>query len=84
MEATAITLREAFDKSVAGDYSIDEAGNLWKGSQFNVSAATELVDSVKHNTGYEVTQIVSAMTDNMVTLNEVAAILKDESKAFEI
>lgn len=51
---------------------------------FNVSAAAYLVDSVKQNVGYDVvafynntralTTIVAAMTDNMKSVNEVAAI----------
>lgn len=55
MEATALTLRESFDNSVEGEYSMDGDGNLWKGSQLNVSEATGLVDSVKSHAGYDVT-----------------------------
>lgn len=65
-----------------------------KDGGFNVSAAAQLVDSVKQNAGYDVTMfyndtrvlatIVEAMTDNMKSVNEVAAILKEKAKVFEV
>lgn len=53
--ATAQTLRELFDSMGEGEYYLDEAGQMWKGESINISACTELVDSIHEETGFEVT-----------------------------
>lgn len=55
LQTTVLTIREMFDSLSEGEFYLDEEGQLWKGEELNISASTEFVDSVKNNTGYEVT-----------------------------
>ena len=55
MQSTIRTVRALFDSRGEGEYYLDETGQMWKGEGINISAATELVDSIKEETGFEVT-----------------------------
>lgn len=55
MAATALSIREVWKSSVEGDYWLDENGDMWKGNYVNLSKNIDLVDSVKNNTGYDMT-----------------------------
>lgn len=55
MNATALAIREVFEQGGKGEYHLDGEGKLWKGDELNISDATKLVDSIKSNTGYDVT-----------------------------
>ena len=55
MNATTLAVREAFEQGGKGEYHLDDEGQLWKGDELNISEATKLVDSIKDNTGYDVT-----------------------------
>ena len=55
MQTTTRTVRELFDSMGEGEYYLDETGQMWKGENINISASTELIDSIKEETGLEVT-----------------------------
>ncbi len=70
MQATTLTVRNIFEISSDGQYWLDENGELWKGEEFNISQALDIVDHIKENTGLEVTvfwedtRILTSITDN--------------------
>lgn len=53
--ATTQTVRELFDSMGEGEYYLDETGQVWKGENVNISECTQLIDSIKSETGFEVT-----------------------------
>ncbi len=55
LQTTTRTVRELFDSMGEGEYYLDETGQMWKGENINISASTELIDSIKEETGLEVT-----------------------------
>ena len=55
MQETTRTIREMMDTMSDGEYHMDESGQLWKGEELNLSASTELVDSIKEKTEFDVT-----------------------------
>lgn len=54
MHATTLAVRDVFETASDGEYEINSAGELWKGS-VNVSASEDIVDRIKENTGMDVT-----------------------------
>lgn len=69
MEATTLAVREVFDSVAEGEYYLDEAGQMWKGGEINVSEKENIVDSIKENTGFDVTifyedtRVLTTITD---------------------
>lgn len=55
MKATTLAIKDIFEIGYEGDYKLDENGELWKGSELNISQAFDIVDHIKKNTGLEVT-----------------------------
>lgn len=55
MYATSLAIRDIFEVGHEGKYWMDDNGELWKGEEFNISQATDIVDHIKNNTGLEVT-----------------------------
>lgn len=55
MEATSMAVQDIFETACAGEYKLDENGQLWKGAELNISEATDIVDEIKEKTGYDVT-----------------------------
>lgn len=55
LQATAVATREAISVGMAGEFRVDENGDLWKGDMLNISQSTEIADDVKNATGMEVT-----------------------------
>lgn len=55
MQTAAWVVRELFDSTSEGEYNMDEKGQLWKGEGLNISAATDIVDTIKAETGCDVT-----------------------------
>lgn len=55
MQATTRTVKEVFDSMAEGEYRLDEAGQMWKGEELNISESTKLVDSIKEKTGFDIT-----------------------------
>lgn len=55
MKATTLAVKDIFEIGYEGDYQLDENGELWKGSELNISQAYDIVDHIKKNTGLEVT-----------------------------
>ena len=69
MHATTLAVRDIFEIGHDGEYSMDGNGELWKGDNFNISQATDIVDHIKKNTGLDVTvfwgdtRVLTSMTD---------------------
>ena len=69
MHATTLAVRDIFEIGHDGEYSMDGNGELWKGDNFNISQATDIVDHIKKNTGMDVTvfwgdtRVLTSMTD---------------------
>lgn len=55
MEATALAVRDIFEIGNEGSYQVDENGDLWKGTELNISQSADIVDHIKDNTGMDVT-----------------------------
>ncbi|MDE6184949.1 MAG: cache domain-containing protein [Lachnospiraceae bacterium] len=55
MQTAAWVVRELFDSSSEGEYYMDVEGQFWKGDGLNISTATDVVDTIKAETGYDVT-----------------------------
>lgn len=55
MEAAAIAIRDGMKLGINGDYHMDDKGNMWIGHMVNISGENGIVDSIKKNTGLEVT-----------------------------
>lgn len=55
MYATTLAIRDIFEIGYEGEYRMDDNGELWKGEEFNISQAEDIVDHIKGNTGLEVT-----------------------------
>ncbi len=55
MLATTLAVRDVLDSSVEGEYHLDEKGQMWKGDGLNISETPSLVDSIKKETGFDVT-----------------------------
>lgn len=55
LQATTRVVREMFDSTAEGEYHVDEEGQLWKGDDLNISAATDIADSIKEESGCDVT-----------------------------
>ncbi|NLE26264.1 MAG: methyl-accepting chemotaxis protein, partial [Clostridiaceae bacterium] len=55
LQGTTISVKNVLDTCGEGEYHVDDAGELWKGDVLNISQATDLADSVKKDTGIEVT-----------------------------
>lgn len=69
MQATTLAVREVFNSTAEGEYHLDESGQLWKGEDTNISEAVSIVDSIKENTGFDVTifygdvRVLTTITD---------------------
>lgn len=69
MQATTLAVREIFDSVAEGEYHLDENDQLWKGEAVNISEAVSIVDSIKENTGFDVTifygdtRVLTTITD---------------------
>ncbi len=55
MGATTVAIREALGEGVAGEYHLDENGELWKGDTLNISQSESLIDAIKKETNFDVT-----------------------------
>lgn len=55
MEATALAVRDIFEIGNEGSWQVDENGDLWKGTELNISQSADIVDHIKDNTGMDVT-----------------------------
>lgn len=55
MRGTALAIAQIFETGSEGDYYLNENEQLYKGDDFNISDATDIVDSIKKETGYDVT-----------------------------
>lgn len=70
MQATTLAVRDIFETSYDGPYTMNTNGELWKGNRLNISQAYGIVDHIKENTGLEVTifwndtRILTSITDN--------------------
>ena len=53
LQATAVATREAISVGMAGEFRVDENGDLWKGDMLNISQSVEIADDVKNATGME-------------------------------
>lgn len=54
MQATTLAVREVFDSVAEGEYRLDGSGQMWKGENFNISEATDIIDTIKEDTGFDV------------------------------
>lgn len=54
MHATTLAVRDIFKTASAGEYQVDETGQLWKGN-INISESESIVDRIKESTGMDVT-----------------------------
>lgn len=55
MHATTLAIRDIFETGYKGQYQLDDAGELWKGDDLNISQSLGIVDHIKGNTGLDVT-----------------------------
>lgn len=55
MQTATWVVRELFDSTSEGEYRMDEEGQVWKGEGLNISGATDIVDTIKAETGCDVT-----------------------------
>ncbi len=55
LESTALSVRNALELEIPGEYHVDENDKLWKGDSLNISDALYIADSVKESAGIEVT-----------------------------
>lgn len=55
LQSTALSVRNALELEIPGEYHVDENGQFWKGDALNISEATDIADSIKENAGIEVT-----------------------------
>lgn len=69
MQATTLAVRDIFEIGHSGQYWLNEDGELYKGEEFNISQAMDIVDHIKENTDMEVsifwkdTRILTSITD---------------------
>lgn len=54
LQSTALSVRNALELDIPGEYHVDENNELWKGD-LNISQATDVADEIKNSTGIEVT-----------------------------
>ena len=54
MDAAAVSIRNIFEFGADGNYQLKD-GELWKGTELNVSDSSKIVDEVKDQTGLDVT-----------------------------
>ena len=50
MQATTLAVRDIFEIGHSGQYWLNEDGELYKGEEFNISQAMDIVDHIKENT----------------------------------
>ena len=55
LKSTALAALALYSSHGYGDYGRKPDGNVWRGMNFNVSAATEIVDELKEQTNVDVT-----------------------------
>lgn len=55
LESTAISVNDTISAGIDGDFRVDEAGNMWKGDNLNISESAYIMDNIKNATGMEVT-----------------------------
>lgn len=55
MQATTLAVKDIFEIGYEGSYTISSDGELWKGTDLNISQAYDIVDHIKKNTGLDVT-----------------------------
>jgi methyl-accepting chemotaxis protein len=55
MQAASLAVRDIFEIGNEGEYHVDAQGELWKGTNLNISQSTGIVDHIKENTGMDVT-----------------------------
>ncbi len=69
MQATTLAVKDIFEIGYEGPYTMNSDGELWKGTELNISQAYDIVDHIKENTGLEVTvfwndtRILTSITD---------------------
>ncbi len=54
LHSTVLSVRNALELDVPGEYHVDENNELYKG-ELNISQATDVADDIKNSTGIEVT-----------------------------
>ena len=54
LQSTALSVRNALELDIPGEYHLDENDELWKG-ELNISQSEAMADEIKENTGIEVT-----------------------------
>lgn len=55
LKSSAIAAMNLYNSQGYGDYALKSDGNVWRGMNFNVSAETSVVDSLKEQTGVDIT-----------------------------
>ena len=55
LKASAIAALNVYNSQGYGNYSIKEDGSVWRGMNFNVSEESGIVDSIKEETGVDIT-----------------------------
>lgn len=68
LKASAIAALNVYNSQGYGDYALKEDGAVWRGMNFNVSQESEIVDSIKEETGVDITffyKNTAAMTSMM-------------------
>lgn len=55
LKSSAIAAMNLYNSQGYGDYSMKDDGNVWRGMNFNVSEETFVVDSLKEETGIDIT-----------------------------
>lgn len=54
LQSTVLSVRNALELDIPGEYHVDENNELWKGD-LNISQALNVADDIKNSTGIEVT-----------------------------
>lgn len=69
LKASSIAALNVYNSQGYGNYSLKEDGSVWRGMNFNVSEETGIVDSIKEETGVDITffyekeAVMTSMTD---------------------
>lgn len=55
LHSTVLSVRNALELDIPGEYHLDENGELWKGDTLNISQSSAIADEIRDKTGTEVT-----------------------------
>lgn len=55
LHSTVLSVRNALELDIPGEYHLDENGELWKGDTLNISQSSAIADEIRDETGTEVT-----------------------------